>query len=185
MKEWLKRLLHLVLGDYSVYRIYTRPTGGVPPVRSAKGAGFVVREVDAPELLASQDGLIREQAGYAGDGALAFACFDGDRIVGVCFYWFGERYLKRNFWPLEPGQAKLVQVITLPEMRGRDVASTLVANSLYALRDKGFERSFARIWHSNTPSLRTFGRTGWSYVATVVEINPLRSSRPLRFKFGR
>jgi RimJ/RimL family protein N-acetyltransferase len=185
MKELLKRLLHLLLGEYGLYRIYTRPTADAPPPRSEKSSGFTVREIGAAELLASPDQLVREQAGYLGEDACAFACFDGARIVGVCFYWFGARYRKRNFWPLADGQAKLVQVVTLPEMRGREVAPTLVALSTHAMRDKGFERTFARIWHSNTPSLRAFARAGWTYVSTVVEINPLRQRRPLRIRLSR
>jgi RimJ/RimL family protein N-acetyltransferase len=65
------------------------------------------------------------------------------------------------------------------------VATTLVSLSAHAMRDKGFDRAFARIWHSNTPSLRAFAKAGWTYVTTVVEVNPLRSRRPLRLKLGR
>ncbi|MFL6674036.1 MAG: GNAT family N-acetyltransferase [Massilia sp.] len=184
MKQILKRVLHLLLGEYAVYRIYTRPTAEAPAPRSGKSAGFAVREIGGAELLASPDQVIRDQAGYLGDDCCAFACFDGARIVGVCFYWFGARYRKRNFWPLAEREAKLVQVITLPDMRGREVAPTLVALSTHAMRDKGFERNFARIWHSNTPSLRAFARAGWSCVSTVVEINPLRRRRPLRIRLG-
>lgn len=182
MKEMLKHVLRLLLGEYSIYRIYTRETADAPPARSPKSAGFTVREITATELLASPDHIIREQAFYLGNESIGFACYDGARIVGVCFYWFGARYKTRNFWPLAERQAKLVQVITLPEMRGREVAPTLVAMSTSAMRDKGFERNFARIWHSNTPSLRAFGRAGWSYVSTVVEINPFRRSRAFRIR---
>jgi RimJ/RimL family protein N-acetyltransferase len=182
MKQILKHLLHLLLGEYSVYRIYTRRTADAPPPRSGKSACFTVRELTATELLASPDRLIRDQAGYLGDESYPFACFDGERIVGVCFYWFGARYKRRNFWPLAERQAKLVQVITLPEMRGREVAPTLIALSTHAMSDKGFEHNFARIWHSNTSSLRAFARAGWSYVSTVVEINPLRQRRSLRIR---
>jgi RimJ/RimL family protein N-acetyltransferase len=185
MKELAKRLMHLLLGDYAVYRIYTRPTDATPLPTSARSAGFTVREVSGAEVLESPDSLIRQQAGYLGADCRAFACLDGARIVGICFYWFGARYKTRNFWPLEERQAKLVQVITLPEMRGRDVATTLVSLSAHAMRDKGFDRAFARIWHSNTPSLRAFAKAGWTYVTTVVEVNPLRSRRPLRLKLGR
>jgi len=185
MKSFLKRLLHLLFGEYAIYRIYTCPTADSGALYSSKTPHFAVRQVDESELANSTDSLIREQTGYLGENSFAFACFDGERIVGVCFYWFGERYRKRNFWPLDEHQAKLVQIITLPEMRGREVASTLVAVSTYAMREKGFKRNFARIWHSNTPSLRAFTRAGWTYVTTVVEINPLRLRRPLRIRLGR
>lgn len=186
MKSFLKQLLHLLFGDYAIYHIYTCPTADSAPQRSPGNVRFTMREIGAAELADSADSLIREQTSYLGDDSFAFACFDGERIVGVCFYWFGARYKKqRNFWPLAEHQAKLVQIITLPDMRGREVASTLVALSTSAMCEKDFNRNFARIWHSNTPSLRAFTRAGWRYVTTVVEINPLRRRRPFRIRLGR
>jgi GNAT superfamily N-acetyltransferase len=180
MKELIKRLMRLVLGEYAAYRIYARPADAPALARGGKNAGYQVREIGAAELLASPDALMREQAFYLGEQALAFACYHEERIVGLCFYWFGARYLKRNFWPLKEGEAKLVQLITLPEMRGREVAPSLISWSSQAMRDKGFARCYARIWHSNTPSLRAFARAGWVEVATVFEVNPLRRPRPVR-----
>lgn len=185
MKNFLKQLVHFLLGEYAIYHIYTCPTGASAPPHSPKTVRFTMREIGAVELADSADKLIREQAGYFGEDSIAFACLDGERIVGVCFYWFGARYKKeRNFWPLAEHQAKLVQIITLPEMRGREVATTLVALSTYAMREKGFERNFARIWHSNTPSVRAFTRAGWRYVTTIVVINPLRRRQPIRIVLG-
>ena len=185
MKDLLKKLLRLLFGEYAIYRIYTRSTEGAPPARSSKSAGFTVKEVGTAELMASPDELIREQGFYLGSESIAFACYESDRIVGVCFYWFGDRYRTRNFWPLASRQAKLVQIITIPAMRGREVAPTLIADSVHALREKGFERVFARIWHSNTPSLRAFTRAGWNCIGTVIEVNPLRSQRPVRLRLGQ
>jgi GNAT superfamily N-acetyltransferase len=185
MKELLKRALRLVLGEYAAYRIYALDTGAPAPAGPERGQGFAVREVGAEELLASPDALIREQAPYLGEQSAAFACFDGERIAGVCFYWYGARYLKRNFWPLGEGEAKLVQLITLPDMRGRGVAPLLISRSVRAMRDKGFARVFARIWHSNTPSLRAFTHAGWRQVALVFEIHPLRRRKPMRIAVAR
>jgi RimJ/RimL family protein N-acetyltransferase len=183
VKSLLKHLLHLLFGDYAIYHIYACPTADSAPPHLPKTARFKVLEVGQAELADSADSLIREQAGYLGEDSFAFACCDGNRIVGVCFYWFGARYKKqRNFWPLAEHQAKLVQILTLPEMRGREVATTLVALSIRVMREKGFERNFARIWHSNTPSVRAFTRAGWRYVTTVVEINPFRRKRPFRIR---
>ena len=183
MKRVFKQLLHLLFGDYAIFHIYTCASATATSPYSLTNVRFTVREVGAAELARSTDRLISEQAGYLGEDSFAFACFDGERIVGVCFYWFGARYKTRNFWPLTEHQAKLVQIITVPEMRGHQVASTLIALSTHAMLGKGFDCNFARIWHSNTPSLRAFKRAGWRYVVTVAEVNPLRVRRPLRFQF--
>lgn len=185
MKQFAKALLRLVFRDYSLYRIYTCATTAPLAPRTAKSAALVVREVGLADLAASGDADIAEQSGYLGAGSHAFACFDGARIVGLCFYWHGARYLERNFWPLQAGQAKLVHIMTLPEMRGREVASTLIAESCRAMAAHGFDRNYARIWHSNTPSIRAFTRAGWQRVATVVEVQPAGTRRNLRFTFKR
>jgi RimJ/RimL family protein N-acetyltransferase len=185
MKQFAKAILKLVLRDYSLYRIYTCATSAPELPRSKKSATLVVREVGLAELAASADADIADQSGYLGAGAHAFACFDGARIVGLCFYWHGERYMQRNFWPLQARQAKLVHIMTLPEMRGRAVASTLIAASCQAMAAHGFDRTYARIWHSNTPSIRAFARAGWQPVATVVEVQPAGMRRNLRFTFKR
>ena len=43
----------------------------------------------------------------------------------------------------------------------------------------GVRRAYARIWHSNEPSIRMFLKAGWSEAASVTVIRPLG----LRFRF--
>jgi RimJ/RimL family protein N-acetyltransferase len=136
--------------------------------------------VEASAITGSPDPVIREQAGYSGPGSYAFACFAENRIVGICFYWFGDRYRTRNFWPLVEGEAKLVQIVSIPEARGQGIATHLIALSSQDMMRKGFGRAYARIWHSNIPSLRAFERAGWMRLALVIEANPLRRRRPIR-----
>ncbi|OOG60960.1 hypothetical protein B0E49_00095 [Polaromonas sp. C04] len=176
--------MRLLLGDYSAYVIYTDMTGRDALQQAGTDARFKVLPVDSADIDACPYPLIREQIGYAGPGAHAYACLEQDRLVGVCFYWFGDRYLKRNFWPLQNSEAKLVQIITLPEMRGAGVATLLIAQSCRDMAAKGFTRVFARIWHSNTPSIKAFKRAGWVRIALVLEINPFRRSRPHRIRLN-
>lgn len=183
MKAWAKKFAHMVLGEYSAYYVYAQSTQGAKHAATQTTSAFSVRKVDASMIYSNADATIKEQADYSGDEAHAYACFDDDRIVGICFYWFGSRYLKRNFWPLAPGEAKLVQIISLPEMRGRGVATTLVALSCWDMMQQGFSQTYARIWHSNTPSLRAVERAGWRRVALVIDINPFRRNRPFRLRF--
>ncbi len=185
MKSFAKWLMHFILGEYSAYYIYARSCDTDAPSRSAAGLPFRFEEIDESAIRRSPDALIREQAYYAGSGSHGYACLADDRIVALCFYWFGERYLKRNFWPLADNEAKLVQIISLPEFRGRGIATALINASLLDMFGKGYGRAYARIWHSNTPSIRAFERAGWRRIALVVEINPLRQSKPIRMRFMR
>lgn len=185
MKELLKRLAHAILGDYSVYHVLYREKGANVVVATGQTSPYRVVPIDRDTILACADPLMQEQAGYAGEQALAYACMQGDQIVGLCFYWYGERYLPRNFWPLQSAEAKLVQIITAPRMRGKRVAGTLIAGSCADVMERGFERVFARVWHSNEPSLRAFGGAQWTRCATVIELNPFRRARPFRFRVNR
>lgn len=181
MKELLKKLAHLLLGEYAAYYVYTRACVDGPAPLSP----FTVQAVDADQIRAAADPLLRAQAFYAGDGALTYACMDGSRMVGLCCYWYGERYRPRGFWPLGAGEAKLVQIVTAPDMRGRKVARAMLDATVPAVARHGFTRAFARVWHSNTPSLRAFESAGWQRVALVVELNPLRLRRPWRIRMRR
>ena len=185
LKDFGKRLAKGMLSDYSIYRIYSSSEGGAGQPLPDGAGGLAVREIDGIGLASDPSPLISEQSGYAGPGSHAYACFDGDRVAGVCFYWFSERYEKRNFWPLAEGEAKLVQIVVIPEMRGRGVATRLIASSFQDMQRKNFHRAFARIWHSNAPSLKAFQKAGWKYVALVIEFSLWGRKRPVRIHLNK
>jgi len=179
VKRLIKSVAHGLLGDYAIYHIYSDPDTSDAPASTA-GGELNCRAIAQSQVEASGEPLLLEQAGYFGAGAHAYGCWYDERLAGVCFYWFGDRYRTRNFWPLDAGEAKLVQIVVVPEARGRGIASELIARSRAAMRTRGFRRLYARIWHSNVPSLRAFERAGWGRIATVLEVNPLRLSKPWR-----
>lgn len=177
-------MLRALLGEYSAYYIFSKSNPNANITKPQQSHPYVVREVDQETIASAGESLIREQAGYAGEGALSYACFMQGTIVGVCFYWYGARYLKRNFWPLKDDEAKLVQIITLPNMRGKKVAATLIKASCVDVLNKGFRQTFARVWHSNGPSLKAFANAEWTRCALVIEINPFRGKNAHRFRFN-
>ena len=181
IKELARNVARTVLGPYGAYYVYTSPhgsRGGTPQT------GHDVRVVGEDDVRSCTDALIREQLVYLGAETHAYACYREGRIAGICIYWFGERYRKRNFWPLADGEAKLVQIVTVPSLRRSGIATELIVSSCADMLSKGFSRAYARIWHSNTPSVRAFERAGWSRVALVLEVNPLRLRSPIRLRFG-
>jgi len=179
MTRHLKKLLLCMTGGYEVYRIFAH---GVPTRAAAEAPADAgeIRLVDHADLERSGDPLMRAQAWYAGDEACVFAYFERDRIVGVCAYWFGARYRSRDFWPLGAAEANLMQVVTLDECRGRGIARRLIERSTADMVARGHVRLFARIWLTNTASIRAFGMAGWNQVGIVLRCNPLRRSRPMR-----
>ena len=167
-----------VLRDYEAYWIFR-----VDPVQGPQDeaeTAIVVSEVGLPQLHALSSALLREQAWYGGEGAHAFVATHADEPAGMCAYWHGERYRRRNFWPLRQGEAKLVQVIVEPAHRGRGVASRLIRASAAALGMRGFTALYARVWHSNAPSIAAFRRAGWHRIALVVTGQPPGLPRRIR-----
>jgi RimJ/RimL family protein N-acetyltransferase len=160
VRNCLKRLAHLFLTGYEAYFIYgSRGFRASPPV-----APYVFAEV-GDATLETAAGEIRASRIYAGEGAQGFGLFDGGRPVCVAWFWYGDRYRTRNFWPLAPDEAKLVHIVSSPDMRGRGLAPMLLELCVDAMANKGFHRLYARIWFSNTPSVRAFRKAGWRRVA--------------------
>ncbi|MBV5347686.1 GNAT family N-acetyltransferase [bacterium] len=180
MKKFVKKLVRFFCGEYSIYQIFMWNAGVDGYVPLGETGNTKVVRIESSAIASSPDALIREQIAYAGTDSFAYACFDGNRIVGVCFYWVAERYRQRNYWPLLACDAKLVQIVLLPEMRGRGLARMLIMSSGREMLLQGYQRLFARIWHSNMPSICAFQNAGWWRKAFVIEINPMRRSRPFR-----
>lgn len=178
VKTLCKTIAVKLVGEYSPYFIY-RLSGAQPSAILSEQSGLKVCQIN-DEQLAAADTVLQDQAGYLGSESHTFGCFLDGKLVGVCVYWFGKRYEGRGFWPLKPGEAKLVQIIVSPHARGCGAASFLLKASAAAMGELGFPTLYARIWHSNAPSLRTFEKAGWLRIAFVLEINPLRTKKPWR-----
>jgi RimJ/RimL family protein N-acetyltransferase len=182
MKQLLRKLAKLLLGNYSLYYIYCCKAGaGERPAASTSGLRFA--PVENAQVESSNEDLIADQSAYLGSDTHVYACFQGARIVAVCFFWHGARYRQRNFWPLAHDEAKLVQIVVTPRMRGRGVATSLIACAAEDMVQRGYRCLYARIWHSNKPSWRAFERAGWVRVAVVIEARPLPFLAPLRVVF--
>lgn len=167
-----------LMRDYEAYWILEGEA--VRDRAECAAAGVAVRRTDAGELLGLGSPLLREQAWYAGTGTHAFLATLHGEAAGLCVYWHGERYRTRNFWPLRADEAKLVQIVVEPAWRGRGVATALIACSARELGAAGFVRFYARVWHSNAPSIAAFHRAGWRRIALVLTAVPLGMRRRVR-----
>ena len=182
MKEIIKKISGIIFRDYSAYYVYSWAAGD--PSTSCAVTAYRVDKVDAAQIKASPEPLIREQFDDAGTGAHAFACYHNGKIVSICFYWFGERYLReRNFLPIADGEAKLVQIVTLPDERAKGIAAHLIAASSREMAKLGFNPLYARIWHSNKASWRAFERAGWKRREIIIDITLFGRGKPFRVRF--
>jgi GNAT superfamily N-acetyltransferase len=177
--QHLKTLALLILREYSFYHIYSLTDTDEQPSPIAE---LRFESIEKKEIDNSSDMMIIEQAWYHSQGTYAYACMEDSRIVGLCFFWYGEGYRKRNFWPLADQEANLVQLFVLPEMRGRGIGRNLIQFAIQDMFRKGFKRVYARIWRSNTSSLQAFRHAGWNHIATVIELSLRGRKKPFRLE---
>lgn len=178
MKELLKSLLHKLLAEYSIYWIYRCDKQDLPADSDSLPP---IHALSAKESETLPPGAMQDQAGFLGTEAKAYTFRENNRVTAICIFWYGQRYATRNFWPLKPGEAKLVQVITDPDFRGKGAATALIHQASKAMLSEGFERLFARVWHSNTPSLKAFERAGWKRVSLAIELKRTSQSTGVKF----
>lgn len=177
IRELVKKMAHVALGDYAIFDIYAweierdvdLPLGSV-----------TIRSVTKDELAECGDDVLRQRVCYGGGGAKGFGAFLDGKLVGVCWCWYGERYKTRDFWPLLANEAKLVDIVVTPESRGHGVGSKLWLTAARRMAEHGFRRLYARIWHSNSASIRSCTNAGWYKVARVVELHPFGRKNPWR-----
>jgi GNAT superfamily N-acetyltransferase len=176
----IAKILEALGVTYEIYRIYVQD-GFLPPC-SPPGNVFFKR-TDGAELSLATDPQVRALRSYDRSAeAFGFGAVIEGQIQCACWYWVGKTYLQRGFWHLQPNEAKLVEIATAEQYRGRGLATALIEWSSGEMAQKGFVRRFARIWHSNKSSIRAFAKAGWRPYAFVVTVSLKVSKSSLRFE---
>ena len=168
--------------EYCCFRVFTLDLASQPEPAPLP-PGYRCAEVSADEVRRASEPMIQGEAWYGSDDSLGFGVYSGSELVALQWVWFGEGYRRRrNFWPLEPDEAKSVELVTVPGHRGLGLATCLKQFSARQLAAKGFVRLYSRIWWNNWPSIRVSQKAGWKAVALVVELTTPLRSRPFRFQ---
>lgn len=168
--------------EYCCFRVFTLDLASQPEPAPLP-PGYRCAEVSADEVRRASEPTIHGEAWYGSDDSLGFGVYSGSELVALQWVWFGEGYRRRrNFWPLEPDEAKSVELVTAPGHRGLGLATCLKQFSARQLAAKGFVRLYSRIWWNNWPSIRVSQKAGWKAVALVVELTTPLRSRPFRFQ---
>ncbi len=180
----LKKVAHAFFGDYALYRIYAlelneKVSYETPLLQfTAIESSIVLAESDS-------EAIRNLVAYYQRELAFGFGARMGGTLVAACWFWAGSTYKKRNFWPLKEDEAKLVQISTHENFRGRGYAPLLLTYAAEAMRLKGYAKLFARIWHSNYASISAFEKAHWKYIAFVAEVYPLGRKKALRLSWRK
>ena len=169
MKKLLKKIGNTLLGNYSIYKIYSLDLNA-----------YQIKNALDPDIV--YKGNEEETSGFSGPGSYGFSAINksDETVLCQCWYWFGDRYKERNFWPLLKNEAKLIDIETRKAARGKGIAPKLISYSAINMKKNGFKKLYARIWHSNTPSIKAFTKVGWKPVCTIIDIYPM--GRKIRIK---
>lgn len=189
IKNFLRTLVTLTGTEYHCYKVF-RSDLGTPDllIRPKFSSGYDVTQVTRADVEKAKDPAIAQLAGFGGRDSLGFAILHDREIVSLAWIWHGARYREeRNFWPLEPREAKIVQTFTIPAERGRGLSPLLMQYCAQELKLRGFERVYSRIWWNHYSSIRVAEKAGRMHIATVLELRLFGATRPLRFvkRFNR
>jgi len=99
-------------------------------------------------------------------------CENGEEICSLCVIW-GNEYKDnfRNYIPLKPNEAKVIDVVTSQKHRGRGHIGKLLVYTEQVMLSKGVDTLLARIWHSNHSSKRAFEKNNWNYAGFKLKLN--------------
>lgn len=178
LKNILKKLTGIFLKEYGLYKVYISQFDR--PIKVKDTSNLTYEEVSLKEIQECSDKVIRDQSGYGGDESICFACKYKGKIVIVLWVWYGERYKTRDSWPIAENEAKFVQIIASPEVRGRGLGYKLSKFAENSLKEKGFKALYARMWFTNYPPIRLAIKAGWIYVGIFIELYPVFLQRKFK-----
>lgn len=183
MNTLFKKLMHLLFGNYELYRIFknhhldsTKITVDLPV--------SVDLLTDKMLCLKSDFVEIRDMATFFNeDKSLIYGLWLNQTLVCVCVFYCGEFYnKKRGFIVLKNNEAKLVEIVCAKEARGQGLATYLINYASKQMISKGYKNVYARIWHNNYASVNAFKKAGWIQIAFIVIIYPFNYFGPFRLQ---
>ena len=173
----IRRLIKAVVGEYELWHMFSIATKDCRiPDQPA-----IVQPITDFSLL-DMPGVDPELRRHRWDrpDALAFCVLINDIPVGICWYGTGELLADRNVGLLPPDEAELIQITISDPYRYRHIGRALIRETALLMRDKGYHRLYAQVWHSNRPSQHAFRAAGWRRARRIYTISPPWLPRPLK-----
>jgi GNAT superfamily N-acetyltransferase len=172
----LKRMARAVLvGGYQYNRIYRleHPLDGLP-----LPPGMICLPLATPPE--GIDPRLFQRFSYGGDDAYGYGLLLDGQMAAICWFWGHRRSRDRLPWHLSAGEAIMVDLLTLPEYRGRGLATLLIRHAGMEMRRSGMRTLYTWVWHSHRASYLAFEKAGWRQIAWVLELGFPGTQRPLR-----
>jgi GNAT superfamily N-acetyltransferase len=186
----IKSIVSPFIRDYWIGRTFTHRAGQSAFSRAAeiRPAG----DVELRALCSSDDSSVAYQydpelgkrCRPAQPGARCFGAWVGGKLTALCTFTFGQEYADSGgFYDLGADQAELADIFTTSQGRGKGVATALIQYSSTAMEELGFRTLYAKVWHSNTSSTRTFNKAGWTQQCFFIRLYPQKLTSYLHFEW--
>ena len=186
MRKLLSGLLRLIFSDYQLNRIYSFDLDGHADVAvDSLSRGEQIRILTSQdEFTAATDERIRDHAWFlTEDHSRVYGIFlEGELLCVCCFWESGHGQMPVRFANLGAKEAAMADLLTAPECRGRGYAPIITRFAHRDYFDRGYQKLWTWVWHSNVPSIRMFQKVGWRYCYFLVELRIRPMRRFLRIK---
>lgn len=185
MKKLIRWVLHVFFKDYQFNRIYfiDLPSSDAQLSNQMLGRETISLIESQDQFASSPDERIREHAWYFDKFACVYGTYIGNELVCICSFWIsGHPSMPRRFSTLIKNEAVMVDLLTAPDYRGKGYALAITRFAENDLFLKGYNKLWTWVWHSNTPSIRVFGKAGWNYSHLLLEFQLYGMKDYLRFK---
>jgi len=157
MKHAIKKLLKFITGDWEMFYIYRKNIQHSNSTTSVKHKelNFITKEIGTEHYRMSlQD--------------------NRNEMCSLCVIWGNEYKVNfRNYIPLKCNEAKIIDVFTPEEYRGKGYIGKLLTHTENEMFSRGITTLLARIWHSNISSKKAFEKSGWVYAGFKLELKLL------------
>jgi GNAT superfamily N-acetyltransferase len=186
----IKSIVSPVVRDYWIGRTFTHRL--VQSTFKRPGEINLSSDIELRALCSSDDGSIANQCDPelakhyypAKPGVRCFGAWIGGKLTALCTFTFGEEYVQSGgFYDLGADQAELADIFTTSQGRGKGVATALIKYSTAAMEELGYRTLFAKVWHSNTSSTRTFKKAGWTQKCFFIRLYPQKLTSYLHFEW--
>ena len=129
VKASVRLVARKLFGDYQLNRMYRLERPPTPPPMAAHRRIVQLGQAGVSEIRAHADPPMRKSVGFAGPGVVALGLREHGLLTTVAFFADREAFYNENVWPLKRGKARLVELVTLPEHRGKDLEPLLIMHA--------------------------------------------------------
>jgi len=143
------------LPNYELYRVYKIP---LKQNSLTLTTGFTFANFTLADY--SKHALYKETATYNNIESYGFGLLDGNKLVAIQWYWFGQHSNELGWWPVPTDSVMSMHIQVDTYYRGRGLSTVLKGLAINELSAVGFNNVYSRVWHNHFASIAMNKRLG-------------------------